>query len=213
MMNTLIDAYLPVFLAGFSLPALAQTAGADYALFRELCLSPLAQAARAVETAGYAPAICDAAFFAVVVWFDERVLCSSLPVAEEWRRHLLQTQFFQTTTGGELFFEKLALLEKEDETTDNQALCALCAFCLLLGFQGGGGKYTTRRVPESFSSKKEITRFFSPGQVSFMTRSPGEGAPDGIFKKKRIFWRNGNVITGLILLFIGMFYFCYSGLY
>ncbi|EDX5730407.1 DotU family type IV/VI secretion system protein [Salmonella enterica] len=211
-MNTLIKCYLPVFLCGFSFSAFWETECQDYALFREKSLDLLAQAARDVEAAGYGPRVCDAAFFAVVAWLDERVLCSSLPVAGEWRKHLLQTHFFQTTTGGELFFEKLKSLESDEGTSDNLTLCVLYYFCLLLGFQGGAGQDTDWHQRMK-TCRSDIKRYFSPGQIAFACVPPAASPPDSVVKKIISQGRNGMMVVAGGLLFSGVFYFCYSGLY
>ncbi len=74
---------------------------------------------------------CDDALFAVSVWFDEKVLRSELPHVITWRSELLQTDYFETVIGGELFFNKLNLLSPE-----NTEVKYIYLFCLLLGFQG-----------------------------------------------------------------------------
>lgn len=130
-MMLLVDCYLPVFrfVTDFLLHPEQYS---DYEEFRHASLSVIDRAAREAEK-NHDANDCDNAFCAIVIWFDECVLCSSLSWVKQWRGALLQTQFFQTSIGGEVFFERLDALE------DNKPVRMIYLTCLLLGFHG---KYT-----------------------------------------------------------------------
>ena len=71
------------------------------------------------------------ALFAVCAWADERILCSGWAGRAAWLQAQLQRRRFQTTRGGELFFERLAALPPaavQERTVFD--------YCLSLGFQG-----------------------------------------------------------------------------
>ena len=73
----------------------------------------------------------EAGFFAVCAWADERILCSAWEGRPAWLQVQLQRRRFQTTRGGELFFERLAALPPEAVQQR-----AVFDYCLALGFQG-----------------------------------------------------------------------------
>lgn len=77
---------------------------------------------------------CEEAFFAVVLYLDERVLCSTVPWVKEWRSELLQMHYFTLSVGGEAFFTRLDGID-----INNTQLRIVYLFCLLMGFHG---KYT-----------------------------------------------------------------------
>ncbi|HHL2712516.1 TPA: DotU family type IV/VI secretion system protein [Yersinia enterocolitica] len=125
----LLNCYLPLFKLGYEF-TLYPEKYADYVVLRETCIELLKKGALDAELE-YDKADCDAALFAVVVWLDERILCSSLDCVDQWRATLLQMQLFQTSIGGELFF---TWLDGIDE--DNIPLLHVYLFCLLTGFHG-----------------------------------------------------------------------------
>ncbi|WP_148873100.1 DotU family type IV/VI secretion system protein, partial [Serratia marcescens] len=131
-MMTLVNSYLPVFrfITAFFLHPRAH---ADYAVFREQCLSLLRHSREASERQ-HAPEECDDAFFAVVLWLDERVLCSTAPWVKKWQGELLQSHYFNISVGGEIFYTRL-----DDIDPANIPLRMVYLFCLLNGFHG---KYT-----------------------------------------------------------------------
>lgn len=139
----LIDCYLPVFklAARFAhQPELFE----DYGTFHALCITRLEQAVQEAEHHDFSDFERDQAFFAVVVWLDETVLCSTLPFAQNWRSDLLQRRYFQTAIGGEMFFARLSHL-KEEHLQARQVFL----FCLQHGFHG---KYSTGQEQPAMSA-------------------------------------------------------------
>jgi len=126
----LLDCYMSVFklAAQFAYePALF----ADYDTFRAHCLTQLEEAVQESEHHDITDFERDQAFFAVVIWLDETVLCSAQPFAQSWRSDLLQRRYFQTSIGGELFFVRLGQLQEEHQQARRVFL-----FCLQSGFNG-----------------------------------------------------------------------------
>ncbi|EHM44282.1 DotU family type IV/VI secretion system protein [Hafnia alvei] len=131
-MMKLLNCYLPVFRLGYEFTQHPEKY-ADYAFLRETCIELLKQSALNAELE-HDKSDCESALLAVVIWLDERVLCSTLPCVAQWRSALLQMQLFQTSIGGELFFTRLAAIPDA-----NISLHRVYLFCLLTGFHG---KYT-----------------------------------------------------------------------
>lgn len=125
----LVNCYLPVFRLGYEI-SLHPDKYAEYSSLRDKCIALLKASALASELEN-CQSDCDSALFAVAVWLDEKILCSDLPYVARWRSSLLQTQLFQTSIGGELFFKQL-----DDIPSWNTSLYRLYLFCLLMGFHG-----------------------------------------------------------------------------
>ena len=73
----------------------------------------------------------DTARFAVCAWIDESVLCSLWEGKAAWAHRQLQREYYDTTNGGEEFFERLDALGPEEKD-----IREVYAYCLGLGFQG-----------------------------------------------------------------------------
>ena len=133
-MMSLLNCYLPLFryvTAFFINPQ----EYADYNEFREKGITLLQQALRESER-HHETAECEDAYFAVVLWVDERVLRSHAGWVKEWRGNLLQKYYFDISVGGEEFFRRLDEIDKL-----NNPLRMVYLFCLLMGFHG---KYTSQ---------------------------------------------------------------------
>lgn len=126
----LLDCYMPVFKLAAEF-AHQPAFFADYDTFRTHCLSRLEDAVQEAEFHDVSDFERDQAFFAVVVWLDETVLCSAQNFAHSWRADLLQRKYFQTSIGGEMFFVRLSDLKEEHRQARRVFL-----FCLLSGFNG-----------------------------------------------------------------------------
>lgn len=75
------------------------------------------------------------AMYLMTAMADEVFLTLQWPGRTHWKKHLLETQLFQTQVAGELFFERLdALLENADPVKHDLAVIYLLA--LGLGFRG-----------------------------------------------------------------------------
>lgn len=131
-MMSLLNCYLPLFRLVTTL-FLDPQQHQDYGVFRSQCMTLLEQAQRESEL-HHEQLECEDAFFAVVLYLDERVLCSSIPWIKEWRCELLQMHYFTISVGGEAFFTRLDAIDKT-----NTKLRVVYLFCLLMGFHG---KYT-----------------------------------------------------------------------
>ncbi|MGB7801756.1 DotU family type IV/VI secretion system protein [Buttiauxella sp.] len=137
-MMSLLNGYLPVFryVTAFFINPQEYP---DYSEFREKCIALLQQALSASER-HHESQECQDAYFAVVLWIDERVLRSRAGWVKEWRGNLLQSFYFDISVGGEAFFERL---DETDKT--NHSLRMVYLFCLLMGFHG---KYTAQDVQQ-----------------------------------------------------------------
>ncbi|MBI0278595.1 DotU family type IV/VI secretion system protein (plasmid) [Hafnia alvei] len=135
-MMGLLNCYLPIFrfITDFFLHPQNY---ADYEVFREKCIGLLQHSLLESEL-NHTQHECENAYFAVVLWIDERILCSSAPWVKSWRSELLQSQLFKISVGGEEFFTRLDTID-----ITNIPLRIVYLFCLLMGFHG---KYTGQDV-------------------------------------------------------------------
>lgn len=133
-MYSLLNFYLPVFQLGLEMvgqtESTASPFGGNYHSCREQALEKL-KLARKQASVCYIDEDNDAAYFALVVWLDEMILRSSPPWVSEWKSNLLQKNLFNITTGGDVFFQKMAAI---DQSRADLRLVYL--YCLQLGFKG-----------------------------------------------------------------------------
>jgi type VI secretion system protein ImpK len=108
----------------------------DYHHFHQKCIRSIEQAVQDALQLELSDRERDDALFAVVVWLDERILSSALRESQRWRTNLMQRRYFQTTVGGNEFFNRLNKLEEE-----HQQARSVYLFCLQCGFHG---KYGTQ---------------------------------------------------------------------
>lgn len=73
----------------------------------------------------------DLARFAVFTWIDEAILSSNWQEKSKWQSEQLQRTHYQTTDGGELFFDKLNQLQPQQTQVRE-----VYYLCLSLGFTG-----------------------------------------------------------------------------
>ncbi len=73
----------------------------------------------------------DLARFAVFAWIDEAILSSGWQEKGKWQGEQLQRTYYETTDGGELFFDKLNQL-----TPAQNQVREVYYLCLALGFTG-----------------------------------------------------------------------------
>jgi type VI secretion system protein ImpK len=71
--------------------------------------------------------------YPVVALVDEMLQCSEWSNKSEWQRNPLQRQYFETTSAGAEFYERLNVLNKFGPDRDIREVYALC---LGLGFKG-----------------------------------------------------------------------------
>lgn len=77
--------------------------------------------------------IFESAKFAVVAYIDELLLCSDWEKKSEWQHEPLQRVYFNTTSAGAEFYDRLNVLNKFGPDRDVREVYALC---LGLGFRG-----------------------------------------------------------------------------
>ncbi len=104
---------------------------AEASQVHERCLGLVEAARQSGKENGYERHRFEEALFAVVVWIDEAILCSSLPIRREWPNYLLQLHFFNTNNGGDEFYDCLEAVNPEDEQ-----LTEVFTYCFALGFHG-----------------------------------------------------------------------------
>jgi type VI secretion system protein ImpK len=86
-------------------------------------------------------------FFPVCAWVDEMIFCSDWPDREKWQDWQLQHHFFDTTNGGQEFFDHLDQLSPGD--VDVREVYDLC---LAMGFKG---RYF---MPEDEAALAQVSR-------------------------------------------------------
>lgn len=97
----------------------------------ERCLGLVEAARQCSKERGYDQYRFEQALFAVIVWIDEAILCSNLPLIRDWPNLLLQMHFFNTNNGGDEFYERLGKLDLQDSQ-----LIEVFAYCFSFGFHG-----------------------------------------------------------------------------
>ncbi|MCE0826810.1 DotU family type IV/VI secretion system protein [Buttiauxella sp. A2-C2_NF] len=147
-MMSLLNCYLPLFRLVTTLLTQPQL-HEDYAVFRSQCIELLEQALCESEL-HHEQQECEDAYFAVVLYLDERVLCSTIPWVKEWRAALLQKHYFNISVGGEEFFTRLDTLDKT-----NTPLRMVFLFCLLMGFHGKYTQQDAQLLQQRIDSERE----------------------------------------------------------
>jgi type VI secretion system protein ImpK len=203
-MMSLLNCYLPLFryVTAFFIHPQEYP---DYSAFREKSISLLQQALLESER-HHESAECQDAYFAVVLWVDERVLRSRADWVKEWRSNLLQKYYFDISVGGEAFFERLDGTDK-----NNIPLRMVYLFCLLMGFHG---KYTAQdaqllqqRIEDERQCLPQAWRQWPNDALLVEQEAGGDDKNKTIVKKLR--QRKGlllslPVITYLVILSTGL---------
>lgn len=199
-MMSLLNCYLPLFRLAVSL-FLEPQKYQDYDAFRSKCMTLLEQAKRESEL-HHEQQECEAAFFAVVFYLDERILCSTVPWAKGWRGELLQMHYFTISVGGEAFFTRLDTIDKT-----NTQLRMVYLFCLLMGFHG---KYTQQdagllqqRIDSERQCLPEAWRQW-PNDASLVER--GSGLINGNnYQRKKLRQRKWLLFSMPLIIYIVLF--------
>ena len=108
----------------------------DLELFRNRMRSTLRAVEREAGSAGYDGTEIREAEFAVVAFLDEAILSSKDPKVEEWRKRPLNVDLFGQAIAGDVFFDKLADIERRSDSLHLADLLEVYLLCLLLGFEG-----------------------------------------------------------------------------
>ncbi|EDQ2876749.1 DotU family type IV/VI secretion system protein [Salmonella enterica subsp. enterica] len=126
----LIDCYMPVFVKVLEVTSKPEIYF-DYEQTRLCIISQLEKATLAACLDDIYEEERLSARFAVIVWVDEAIMCSTLSWRKSWKKELLQREYLNTTIGGELFFSKLSgLLSNYIQARE------VFLFCLQNGFHG-----------------------------------------------------------------------------
>lgn len=104
----------------------------------------------------------EAALFPVAAWADETLLSLNWPGARDWTKNLLQRRYFNLSTAGIEFFNRLDQLER-----DANELREVYFLCLCLGFQG---RYSYDRNPKALNEiKQQLLSTLAPDPAIFPT--------------------------------------------
>lgn len=134
----LLDSYLPVFKLSLNMVNNPDDF-ADYDESRNTLIKTLVDVFIDVDQCETEKEEKEAAYFAVIAWLDEIILCSGLPWRQQWQGELLQRIYLNTTVAGSLFYDRL-------QTLDSKYLQArrVFLFCLQNGFHGKYGTVADR---------------------------------------------------------------------
>lgn len=126
--------------------------------FRAQVKQLLTAADEQARRAGYSGDDVRLAVYAVIVFIDESVLSSQLPMFDGWTNRPLQEEIFGSHVGGEIFFDHLTDLLRRPDSPDLADVLEVYQLCLLLGLRGkyglaGGGELAglSRAVGEKIS--------------------------------------------------------------
>jgi type VI secretion system protein ImpK len=134
---------------------------ADVETFRRRMKAALQDVAKEATAAGYDLTEIRDAEFAVVAFLDEAILSSKEPKAEEWRKRPLNIELFGQAIAGDVFFDKLADIERRRDSLHLADLLEVYLLCLLLGFEGRFApplKSEAHRIIERLRGRIESTR-------------------------------------------------------
>lgn len=133
--DTLTEVCSPVFLFLTTFRRNSATSDMTVDELRARVKQSLETARRRLEDAPGLRRFLDRAWYVLVATADQAVLSSSWKGATEWRMRLLESEYFQTATGGQRFYE---ILEQVlGQAGDEAALFSELMFtCMALGFQG-----------------------------------------------------------------------------
>lgn len=138
--------------------------------------------------------------FAVFAWIDELILNSAWDGKSEWRRNLLQREFYNTQNGGVEFYEKLEKLGHEENH-----IREVYYFCLVSGFTGTYGMSAEDIIKRDAVKSKHLK--YLTGTSDSMS-----GITDILFKqayprddnflknKKKSWFSELSIITWIIIL-------------
>ncbi len=108
-----------------------QTQSLEYDLVSNNYQQLIKRAKVRAKSAGIPKNIFDQALFAIFAWIDETILETGWQQKNEWIRNSLQKQFFNTTSAGTQFFDKL-----EKFGVDDKDILEVYDYCLASGFKG-----------------------------------------------------------------------------
>jgi type VI secretion system protein ImpK len=133
----------------------------DLESLRRRMKGALQEAEKEAARAGYGSAEIREAEFAVVAFLDETILSSKEAKADEWRKRPLNIELFGQAVAGDVFFEKLADIERRSDSPQKADVLEVYLLCLLLGFEGRFSpplRGEVHRITENLRSKIEAIR-------------------------------------------------------
>ncbi|HDD9276526.1 TPA: DotU family type IV/VI secretion system protein [Escherichia coli] len=187
----IVECYMPVFKLISSVKVFPEEYD-DYDSTRKHIIDTVEDVVRNSEKISLSDSELDAAFYSIVVMFDEVILCSELPYRKEWRDNLLQIKYFGHSTGGVEFFN---ILNKVIESGSQAGWVFL--LCLLLGFRG---KY-------SVSNNDEVNNYISRLKKQYGLNLLTEEKNKITFKQKKnkSSWLNFYLsLTGIIIIYFAL---------
>lgn len=108
-----------------------QTQSLEYAQVAANYQQLIQRARVRAKSAGISKKKFDQALFAIFAWIDETILETGWQQKNEWIKNSLQKKYFNTTSAGTQFFDKL---EKFGE--DDKDILEVYDYCLASGFKG-----------------------------------------------------------------------------
>jgi len=142
----------------------------DAAAFRTHIKNLLSRADATARSHGYSPETVRLGIYAVVAFIDESVLGSAVPTLADWAQRPLQEEVFGEHMAGEVFFDNLDSLLKQQESEELADVLEVYQLCLLLGFQG---RYGGSRGGDIAALKQSIS-----DKIVRVRGAGGELAPD-----------------------------------
>ncbi len=122
----------------------------SFEAFRDTCFKLIDQSKKRAEEADCSAEVYDNARFAVFVWIDETIMKSSWQGKGQWKKNLLQRQFYKTSGGGVEFYKRLEALEPEMNEVRE-----VYYFCLVSGFSGAyGTTYEDYTIRDTIKTKQ-----------------------------------------------------------
>ncbi len=177
--------------------------------FRNTCLKLIDQSEQRAEEVSCSAEEYDNARFAVFVWIDETIMKSSWQGQGQWKKNLLQRQFYKTSGGGVEFYQRLADIEPEQNE-----LREVYYICLVSGFSGRYGITDRDLTARDTIKTKNLKRL--TGTADGLGASANDlyfpaayGNDDtmlaGTVSQKRFSLVTGLFTLGPLALFVGLF--------
>lgn len=148
--------------------------------------------------------------FAVFVWIDETIMQSLWTGKSQWKKNLLQRQFYKTSDGGVTFYKRLEKLEPEQNE-----IREVYYLCLVSGFSGMYGNSKEDIIIRDDIKAKNLKRLTgtsdgiasSANDILFTDSyiNKNKNNPDSHKKKSGIALVSSLMVFGPLLIFIFLF--------
>jgi len=143
--------------------------------------------------------------FAVVALLDETILSLRDAKAEEWRKKPLNIELFGQAIAGDVFFDKLADIERRGDSPQLADLLEVYLLCLLLGFEGRFAPPLLgelSRIAERLRRRIELIRGIDYRLSPPMEFTQGPAEAPAKAPPKWLWWVVGALAFALFLLLI-----------